>query len=57
MCNVLLICAVFFGTRTQLIGLTGGIGTGKTTVSNILAQNGFDIIDADTIAKDVINIV
>lgn len=36
------------------IGLTGGIGTGKSTVSNILKKEGFNIIDADTIAKEVL---
>lgn len=36
------------------IGLTGGIGSGKSTVSKILKDNGFTIIDADIIAKDVL---
>ncbi|OOM72893.1 dephospho-CoA kinase [Clostridium sp. BL-8] len=36
------------------IGLTGGIGTGKSTVSNILKAEGFKIIDADAIAKEVL---
>lgn len=36
------------------IGLTGGIGTGKSTVSSILKKEGFKIIDADTIAKEVL---
>lgn len=36
------------------IGLTGGIGTGKSTVCNILRNEGFKIIDADAIAKEVI---
>lgn len=36
------------------IGLTGGIGTGKTTVSSILKGEGFNIIDADIIAKEVL---
>lgn len=33
------------------IGLTGGIGSGKSTVSAILSQKGISIIDADKIAK------
>lgn len=37
-----------------VIGLTGGIGSGKTTVANIFAQYGIDIIDADIIARDVV---
>lgn len=36
------------------IGLTGGIGTGKSTVCNILRDEGFKIIDADAISKEVI---
>ena len=36
------------------IGLTGGIGSGKSTVSFMLKEAGFNVIDADTIAKDVI---
>jgi dephospho-CoA kinase len=36
------------------IGLTGGIGTGKSTVSNILKSEGINVIDADTIAKEVL---
>jgi dephospho-CoA kinase len=41
------------GTHFQCIGLTGGIATGKSTVSNILADNGFDIIDTDKISKEI----
>lgn len=36
------------------IGLTGGIGTGKSTVSKILSTEGFKIIDADVIAREVL---
>ena len=36
------------------IGLTGGIGTGKSTVSDILKGEKFKIIDADIIAKEVL---
>ncbi|VDG23782.1 dephospho-CoA kinase [Lactiplantibacillus mudanjiangensis] len=38
---------------TKLIGLTGGIATGKSTVSAILAENGLPIVDADKIAWQV----
>jgi dephospho-CoA kinase len=37
------------------VGLTGGIGTGKSTVSKILLESGFCIIDSDQIAKDVLS--
>lgn len=36
------------------IGLTGGIGSGKSTVSKMLSEKGFKIIDADTISRDVL---
>lgn len=36
-----------------VIGLTGGIGSGKTTVANLFAQHGAPIIDADIIAHDL----
>jgi dephospho-CoA kinase len=38
------------------IGLTGGIGSGKSTISNILKKRGFNIIDADIVAREVLNI-
>ena len=36
------------------IGLTGGIGSGKSTVSFMLKEAGFEIIDADIIARGVL---
>jgi dephospho-CoA kinase len=36
------------------IGLTGGIGSGKSTVSGLLAQLGARIIDADVLAREVV---
>ena len=37
------------------IGLTGGIASGKTTVTNIFENFGINIIDADKIAKQVVS--
>lgn len=37
-----------------IVGLTGGIGSGKTTVANLFADLGVNIIDADIIARDVV---
>jgi dephospho-CoA kinase len=37
----------------QLIGLTGGIATGKSTVSGMLRALGARLLDADEIARDV----
>jgi len=36
------------------IGLTGGIGSGKSTVSRLLAERGAVIVDADVIAREVV---
>ena len=38
----------------MIIGLTGNIAAGKSTVSRRLAQLGADIIDADLIAREVV---
>ena len=40
-------------TRARVIGLTGQSGAGKTTVSRVFSQNGFAVIDADIISRDV----
>lgn len=37
-----------------VVGLTGGIGSGKTTVSNMFEQLGIVIVDADVIAREVV---
>jgi dephospho-CoA kinase len=36
------------------IGLTGGIGSGKTTVAAMLAERGAVIIDADQISREIV---
>ncbi len=36
-----------------LVGLTGGIGSGKSTVSGLLARKGAVIVDADAIVRDL----
>ncbi|NQY55194.1 MAG: dephospho-CoA kinase [Ilumatobacteraceae bacterium] len=36
-----------------VVGLTGGIGAGKSTVSSMLADRGAVIVDADQIARDL----
>ena len=36
------------------IGLTGGIGSGKSTVAGLLAARGAQVVDADRIAREVV---
>ncbi len=37
-----------------LVGLTGGIGSGKSTVAELLAAHGARIIDADRVAREIV---
>jgi dephospho-CoA kinase len=37
-----------------LVGLTGGIGSGKTTVARLLEERGAVVFDADVLARDAI---
>lgn len=39
---------------TYVVGLTGGIGSGKTTVSDLFAELGVEVIDADIVARQVV---
>lgn len=38
------------------VGLTGGIGSGKSTVAGLLADRGAVVIDADAIAREVVEV-
>jgi len=40
--------------RPQRIGLTGGVASGKTTVSLLFGALGIPVIDADQVARDVV---
>lgn len=42
--------------RLKVIGLTGGIATGKSTVSKYLTEKSYPVIDADKIARNVVRI-
>eukprot|EP00985_Skeletonema_marinoi_P024364 scaffold16876_cov135-Skeletonema_marinoi.AAC.1 len=62
-CNLLFLVGVIIGTAMQPVGLTGGIATGKSTVSSLLQQQSssdkededeFVIIDVDGIAHDIL---
>ena len=37
-----------------LVGLTGGIGSGKSTVAARLAEHGVPVVDADQIAREIV---
>ncbi|GMG60324.1 dephospho-CoA kinase [Tetragenococcus halophilus] len=37
-----------------ILGITGSIATGKSTVVNIFKQYGFSVVDADIIAREVV---
>jgi dephospho-CoA kinase len=41
-------------TRRRRVGLTGGVGSGKSTVSAMLAELGAVVIDADLLAREVV---
>ncbi|MGL4715643.1 MAG: dephospho-CoA kinase [Aeromonas sp.] len=37
-----------------VVAITGGIGSGKTTIANQFAALGIDVVDADVIAREVV---
>lgn len=38
----------------RIVGLTGGIGSGKSTVTDYLISQGFHVLDADRIAREIV---
>lgn len=42
------------GVSVTVIGLTGGIASGKSTVANFLSENGFVIVDADIASRKAV---
>ena len=42
--------------RMKVAGLTGGIGSGKSMVSGMLAELGAEVIDADQLAREVVQL-
>lgn len=43
-------------SQSKVIGLTGSIATGKSQVSNYLRDKGIKVVDADLIARDLVDI-
>lgn len=39
--------------KTKIIGLTGGIGSGKSTVAKVFTTLGVPVFDADSVAKNI----
>lgn len=39
-----------------VVGLTGGIASGKTTVADLIAAQGINLVDADIVAREVVAI-
>ena len=40
--------------RPYLVGLTGGIGSGKSTISRLFVGLGIEVIDADEVSRDLV---
>jgi dephospho-CoA kinase len=38
----------------KLVGLTGGIGSGKSTIAAMIREQGIPVLDADVIAREVV---
>jgi len=38
----------------KVLGLTGGIGSGKSTVARLIAEHGVPVLDADRLAREVV---
>jgi len=38
----------------RVLGLTGGIGSGKSTVARMFRELGADVVDADLLAREVV---
>lgn len=39
--------------RLKIVGLTGGIGSGKTTVSDVFQELGIEVVDADVVSREL----
>lgn len=42
-----------YGSAIPIVGLTGGIGTGKSTISQMLTNDGYAVISADQLVKNI----
>lgn len=44
----------WYNPRMRVVGLTGGICSGKSTVSRIFREEGIPVVDADRIAREIV---
>ena len=44
------------GTRPLILGVTGGIASGKSTVVKLLEKKGSPVIDFDVIAREIVEL-
>lgn len=49
-------CDDTVGVEMLVTGLTGGIGSGKSTVAALLAERGAVVVDADRLARDAVEV-
>lgn len=40
--------------RNYIVGLTGGIGSGKSTVADLFAMHGIDYVDVDKVSREIV---
>ena len=45
---------MFIAVSDYVVGISGGIGSGKTTVTDLFAKYAIEVIDADVIAREVV---
>ena len=49
----LVVATQYVGGRMSVLGLTGGIACGKSTVADMLRRLDYKIVDADKIAHEI----
>jgi dephospho-CoA kinase len=40
--------------KNYIVGLTGGIGSGKSTIANLFATHGIDYVDVDNVSREIV---
>lgn len=53
-CHRVILAAMPVAHETLIIGLTGGIGSGKSTAAARFAEHGVPVIDTDVIARELV---